>query len=198
MTGPADANKRKNGRLPLKGGFLQYKGSGLFAFLQDSSEKYPIINISSRGLRFLTRDELDIGNKMTFTLGIAMLGEPIKIEGKIAWVQHSSFHNAYSVGVQFTVMTKETMTRLKNLIGFLGRKQPIKQKVKVFFSEELRNQPTLWQIARDFEVTLNILEGLLTEKTGWFTIQIEGDPDEIKRVLVHLKEKGAKLSFPKI
>ena len=91
-----------------------------------------------------------------------------------------------------------SVMRLKNLISFLGRKKVIKQKVKVTFSEAMKNQPVLWQVARDFDVSLNVQEGLLTEKIGWFIIQIEGQPDEIKRVLIHLKQKGGKLSFPKL
>ena len=192
------AEDRRDSRLPIKGGVVQYKGSGLIAFLEGSSEKYPIVNISHRGLRFLTRDQLEIGEKMNFTLGIPMVGEPLRVEGKVAWAQRSSRQKAYNIGVRFTAMSKESMMRLKNLISFLGRKKLIKQKVKVTFSEAMKNQPVLWQIARDFDVSLNVQEGLLTEKIGWFIIQIEGQPDEIKRVLIHLKQKGGKLSFPKL
>jgi ABC-type methionine transport system ATPase subunit len=68
----------------------------------------------------------------------------------------------------------------------------------VTFPEEMTKQPTLWQIARDFDVTVNVAEGLVTDKSGWLVLDIEGDREEVRRVLVYLKQKGAKLAIPKV
>lgn len=189
--------KRQDKRLSVKEGKIRYKGSGLFAFLEGASDKYPIVNISHRGLRFLTRDKIEVGDKLAFTIGIPLLGAPLKANGRVVWIQRSSRYNAFTVGVKFTVMTKKAISRLRNLVNFLGQRTTLKQKVKIAFSEEMRKQPLLWQIARDFEVSLNIAEGLLTDRDSWLVMEIEGGKEEIERVLEYLREKGGKLSFPK-
>jgi LysM repeat protein len=194
------SDKRKDIRVRVKGGTVQYKPKGgLFAFLTGSSDKYPILNISHRGLRFITQNKLEIDSRLSFNIGIPLLaGKPMRADGRVAWVQRSSRYNAYVIGVRFTAMTADSIKRLKNLVAFLGSKVMVKQRVKVTFPEEMTKQPTLWQIARDFDVTVNVAEGLVTDKSGWLVLDIEGDREEVRRVLVYLKGKGAKLAIPKV
>ena len=195
------SDKRREIRVRVKGGTVKYRSKGgLFAFLSGSSVEYPILNISHRGLRFLTQGELKIGKRLSFNIGIPMLvaKSPIRADGRVAWVQRSSRYNAFVAGVQFTAMTADSIKRLKNLVVFLGSKVMVKQRVKVTFPEEMTKQPTLWQIARDFDVTVNVAEGLVTDKSGWLVLDIEGDREEVRRVLVYLKQKGAKLAIPKV
>lgn len=189
---------RRGLRMRVKGGTVRYKNKGgLLAFLEGSSDQYPILNISRRGLRFLTRDELEIGDRLSFTIGVPMMeSKPIRADGKIAWIQRSSRYNAFVAGVQFTAMTKDSINRLRNFVAFLGSKVMVKQRLKIFFPEELTRQPLIWQLARDFDVTVNVVEGLVTDKTGWLIIDIEGDREEVRRVLVYLKQKGAKITIP--
>ncbi|MFH1228378.1 MAG: PilZ domain-containing protein [Planctomycetota bacterium] len=192
----SDSDKRRAFRFPIKGGSVQYKeAGGLFAFLKGSSEKYPIINLSSTGLRFLTTDTLLIGDKMTFVIGVPTLGgEPLTADGRVTWVQRSSRYKANIVGVQFTAMTKDSIARLKNLVGFLSSKVRVRSKIKVQFSEQMRKQPILWEIARDFNVNVNLLKGSLTEMSTWLEMEIEGEKEEVRRVIKHLQEHGAKIA----
>ncbi|MBI4712607.1 MAG: PilZ domain-containing protein [Planctomycetes bacterium] len=189
------SEKRKDMRLPIKGGMVQYKESGgIFALFKGSSDQYPILNLSLRGMRFLTTDSLLSGDKLNFTIGVPTLGgEPLKAEGRVAWVQRSPRYKANVIGVQFVAMTKDSLSRLKNLVSFLGTKMKIKYKVKVYFSEQMRQKATVWELARDFNVSINLLEGSLNDKTTWLTIEIEGEKEEVKRVLEYLKSGGAKL-----
>ncbi|MEW6026733.1 MAG: NIL domain-containing protein [Planctomycetota bacterium] len=193
----SDSDKRKDTRIAIKGAMVQYKesGGGLFAIFKGSSDQYPILNISMRGMRFLTADTLVRDDKLTFTVGIPMLGaEPLRADGRVAWVRPSPRYDGNNiVGVQFTAMTKESIGRLKNLVAFLGNKIKVKQTVKVLFSEQQRQQPTLWQIARDYNVTVNILEGSLTDTSTWFVLEIEGEKGEVKKMLEYLKEGGARV-----
>ena len=188
---------RKDTRIPIKGAMVQYKesGGGLFAIFKGSSDQYPILNISMRGMRFLTADTLSKDDKMTFTVGIPMLGgEPLRADGRVAWVRPSPRYDGNNiVGVQFTAMTKESISRLKNLVAFLGNKIKIKQTVRVLFSEQQRQQPTLWQIARDYNITVNILEGSLTDTSTWFVLEIEGEKAEVKHVLEYIRGGGARV-----
>ena len=192
----SDKDKRRGFRFPVKGGVIQYKESGgLFAFLKGSSDRYPILNISSTGLKFLTTDTLLIGDKLSFTVGIPTLGgEPLNADGRVAWTQYSTRFKANIIGVQFTAMTKDSISRLKNLIGFLGSKVRVKAKIKVMFTEEMRKKPTLWEIARDFNVTVNLIKGSLTDVSTWLEMEIEGEREEVKKVLKCLQEDGAKIT----
>ncbi|MDI6733849.1 MAG: NIL domain-containing protein [Planctomycetota bacterium] len=192
----ATGDKRRDSRIPIKGGMVQYKeaGGGLFAIFKGASEQYPILNISTRGMRFLTADTLSKDDKLSFSVIIPILGgEPLKVDGRVAWVKSSPRFNADIVGVQFTAMTKKSIHRLKNLIEFLGKKIKIKQTVKILFSEQQRQQPTLWQLARDFNVNVNIIDGSLTDVSTWMVLRIEGEKDEVMKVLEYLKEGGARI-----
>lgn len=191
-----DSDKRRGFRFPVKGGVVQYKeAGGLFAFLKGSSDRYPIINISSTGLKFITTDTLLIGDKLSFTVGIPTLGgEPLTADGRVAWVQFSTRFKANIIGVQFTAMTKNSISRLRNLIGFMGSKVRVKAKIKVLFTEEMRKKPVLWEIARDFNVNVNLMKGSLTDITTWLEMEIEGERDEVKKVIKHLQDAGAKIT----
>jgi hypothetical protein len=192
----AQGEKRRDNRIPIKGGVVQYKeaGGGLFAIFKGSSEQYPILNISMKGIRFLTADILSKNDKLSFTVGIPMLGgEPLRADGRVAWIQPSERYNANIVGVQFTAMTRESIQRLKNLVAFLGSKVRVKHVIKVLFSEHQRQQPTLWQIARDYNVTVNIKQGSMSDVAAWLVIEIEGEREEVKKVLEYLKDGGAKI-----
>lgn len=187
---------RKDNRIAIKGGVVQYKesGGGLFAIFKGSSDQYPVLNVSMRGMRFLTSDTLLKDDKLTFSVGIPMLGgEPLKVEGRVAWVRPSPRYDSNIVGVQFTSMTKEAVSRLKSLVTFLGSKMKVKQIVRILFSEQQRHQPTLWQIARDFNITANILEGSLTDTTTCFVIEVEGEKEEVLKMLDYLKGGGARV-----
>jgi hypothetical protein len=190
---------KRDVRVEVKEGKVQFKNTGgLFTFLKGMSGEYQIINISHRGLKFLSKQRLGQGDKLSFNIGITLLGnDPLKADGKVVWVEKSKRYGGYLVGVRFTSMTRDSVSRLNNLINFLGSRIPIKQRVKVTFDEGQRSQPTLWAIARDFDVTVNIKEGLVTDRAGWLVLEIEGEREEIRRVLEYLKTQGAKLAFPK-
>lgn len=192
-------DKRRMLRVEVKEAKVQFKPTGgLFAFLKGASEEMPVVNVSLRGLRFISKEILPMDKKLSFTIGIPMLGaEPLTADGQVVWVERSLRYNGYAIGVRFTAMTQESISRLKNLISFLGSRVKIKQKVKVTFSEEMKREPIIWQLARDFDVTVNVIQGLLTEKTNWLVLEIEGEQEEIRRVLEYLKQKGAVLAFPK-
>ncbi|MFH0889382.1 MAG: NIL domain-containing protein [Planctomycetota bacterium] len=186
---------RKDNRIFIKGGVVQYKeAGGLFAIFKGSSDQYPIINISMRGIRFLTSDTLSKNDKLTFTIGIPMLGgDPLRADGRVAWVRKSERYKANIVGVQFNAMTSASIQRLKNLVSFLGNRVKVKQTIKIMFSEQQRQQPIIWQIARDFDVIVNIKGGAITDQTSWLTMEIEGEREEVQRVLKYFKEGGAKM-----
>ena len=187
---------RKDNRIFIKGGVVQYKeAGGLFAIFKGSSDKYPIINISMRGIRFLTTDALIKNDKLTFTIGIPMLGgDPLRADGRVAWIRKSERYKANIVGVQFNAMTNASIQRLKNLVSFLGNRVKVKQTIKILFSEQQRQQPIIWQIARDYDVVVNIKGGTITDQTTWLSMEIEGEREEVQRVLKYFKEGGAKIA----
>jgi hypothetical protein len=192
----ATRDNRKDNRIFIKGGVVQYKetGGGLFAIFKGSSDPYPIMNISMRGIRFLTTDVLSKNTRMTFTIEIPMLGgEPLRADGRVAWVQKSDRFKANIVGVQFNAMTKNSIQRLKNLVSFLGNRVKVKQTIKIMFSEQQRQQPILWQIARDYNVVVNIKEGTITDHATWLSMEIEGEREEVGHVIKYFKDGGAKI-----
>jgi hypothetical protein len=192
----ATSEHRKDTRIFIKGGMVQYKESsgGLFAIFKGSSEQYPILNISMRGIRFLTTDVLDKNERLTFTIGIPMLGgEPLRADGRVAWIQKSERYKANIVGVQFSAMTKQSIQRLKNLVTFLGSKVKVKQTLKILFSEQQRQQPILWQLARDYNVVVNIKQGTITDHATWLVMEISGEKEEVQHLINYLKQGGSRI-----
>jgi hypothetical protein len=190
-------DNRNSKRISINGAMVQYKESdkSIFDIFKSSSEKFPILNLSMQGMRFLSHDPLVVNQPLRINIEIPVLGtEPLQADGRVAWIKYSDRYKASIIGVQFTSIPKESMQRLKNLVGLMGNKIQVKQTVRVAFSEKQREQPTMWQISRDYFVKINVLHGLITGDDTWLTLEIEGDAEEVRKVIQNLKEGGARIS----
>ena len=115
-------NKREELRFAVQQGKAQMESAGgLFAFLKGMPKALPIINISQQGLRLLSKKKLNVGDKLVFNVAIPVLGaKPLNARGEVAWVKIFTIFDEYLVGVKFSGMSKDSRSRLNNLITFLG------------------------------------------------------------------------------
>ncbi|MEW5768621.1 MAG: NIL domain-containing protein [bacterium] len=68
-----------------------------------------------------------------------------------------------------------------------------KREVRVIFPEELIREPLIYRIGHEFKVVTNIKRANVTRDSGWVVLEIEGDSEEIDRVVSYLRTKGVKV-----
>ena len=79
-------DSRTTKRIPITGALVQYKEAdkSIFDIFKGPSEKFPILNLSMDGLRFLSHDPLVKGQKLRFNIELPVLsGEPLHT--LVAW-----------------------------------------------------------------------------------------------------------------
>ncbi len=64
-----------------------------------------------------------------------------------------------------------------------------KMEVELIFPKELKNEPIIYQIGRDFNVIPTIIEASFSTDMGWACLILEGDEEELKRLFEYLKSK---------
>ena len=65
-----------------------------------------------------------------------------------------------------------------------------KVKVELTFPGELKNEPVIFYIARDFKIVPNIIEASFSTTMGWAILTLEGDKEELNRLFSYLKNKN--------
>jgi Tfp pilus assembly protein PilZ len=90
-------------RFEIPGATLSYKQKRPLLTKSANGEEFcPIIDLSRGGLRFLSQEELKIGNPVT--LKVAVPGEriPLELQGQVRWVApNAGMSYKYQIGVQF-------------------------------------------------------------------------------------------------
>ena len=66
----------------------------------------------------------------------------------------------------------------------------MKKTIHFEFSQELVQQPLLYQLNREFNVIVNIRAASVTEKGGYIALELEGEESEIDKVARYLSERG--------
>lgn len=121
------SNQREEIRFAIQNGKAQIDGnSGVFAFLKGAPAALPIINLSTTGLRLLSKNKLNVNDKVSLTILIPLLGaKPLKLSGQVAWLKTFAIFEEYLVGIKFDGLKGDVKKRLKHLTDFLGtRIQP--------------------------------------------------------------------------
>ncbi len=63
-------------------------------------------------------------------------------------------------------------------------------KVELTFPVELRNEPVIYNMGRNFKVIPTIIEASFSTQTGWALLILDGDEKEIERLLKYLRERN--------
>jgi len=65
-----------------------------------------------------------------------------------------------------------------------------KVKVELTFPVELRDEPVIYNMGRNFKVIPTIIEASFSTQTGWALLILDGDEKEIERLLKYLRERN--------
>ncbi len=65
-----------------------------------------------------------------------------------------------------------------------------KIRVQLIYKEDLVKEPIICMVCKKFDIVLNIRKATVTKDTGVLVVEIDGEEEEIERVINFLKEKG--------
>ncbi|MDP3732766.1 MAG: NIL domain-containing protein [Candidatus Omnitrophota bacterium] len=66
----------------------------------------------------------------------------------------------------------------------------MKIRAELTFSPELKDEPTLCNLCKKFDIVLNIVEASFSTATGWSILILEGSEEELDRAFKYLKNSG--------
>lgn len=68
-----------------------------------------------------------------------------------------------------------------------------KKNIHFEFNQELVREPLLYKINRSFDVVVNIRGASVSDQGGFIALELEGETEEVERVLGYLRGQGVKL-----
>ena len=69
----------------------------------------------------------------------------------------------------------------------------MKIKAEFTFPGNLKEEPTICYLCKNFDITLKILEASFSTEVGWAILILEGGQEEIKKTLNYLSGKGIEI-----
>ena len=70
-----------------------------------------------------------------------------------------------------------------------------KIKVELSIPTELKDEPLIYTMGREFEIIPNIIEASFSTSTGWAILTFEGEKEELERLLGYLKDKNISVNI---
>ena len=64
-----------------------------------------------------------------------------------------------------------------------------KVEVELIFPKELKNEPVIYQMVKNFDIIPTIIEASFSTDMGWAYLILEGKEKELARLLAYLKSK---------
>ena len=62
--------------------------------------------------------------------------------------------------------------------------------IELTFPGELKEEPIIYYIGRDFKIVPNIIEASFSTSMGWAILTLEGDKRELERLFEYLRKKN--------
>ncbi len=69
-----------------------------------------------------------------------------------------------------------------------------KEKVLLTFPEKLITEPIIYNLSAKYNVVFNIRRADVTDNKGWVLLEIEGQPEDIKKGLAWATRKGVEVT----
>lgn len=69
----------------------------------------------------------------------------------------------------------------------------VKVKLELSIPPDLKDEPIIYMIGRDFKVVPNIIEASFSTSMGWVVLTVEGEHEEIDRLTAFLSKKNIKV-----
>ena len=69
----------------------------------------------------------------------------------------------------------------------------MKQVLDLIFPQELIKEPVIHQMSKKFDVVFNLRRARVTDKVGEIVLELEGEPELLKKAVSWLKQRGLKV-----
>ncbi len=66
-------------------------------------------------------------------------------------------------------------------------------KVELFIPGELKDEPIICEMIKNFKIDMKIMEASFSTESGWAYLIINAESDEIERLYDHLRSKGVNI-----
>ncbi|OHB74343.1 MAG: hypothetical protein A2Z34_00405 [Planctomycetes bacterium RBG_16_59_8] len=111
-----EQERRRKKRYGIRESTVRFQQGKILSFLKSRSAKYLIVNISSKGLTFYSKEALVINETLRMKIESPKCAEPITVHGRVAWVVKATEMEAYRVGVEFQGTSDKARSDLKKLL----------------------------------------------------------------------------------
>ena len=71
----------------------------------------------------------------------------------------------------------------------------IETKIELFIPGELKDEPIICDMIKNFNVGMKIVEASFSTESGWAYLMINGESAEVDKVLSYLKGKGVNVEI---
>jgi len=90
-------------RFTVSGALVAYKRKRLFSSLPVyEKESFPILNLSSGGLRFVCQEKIRIDSKLYLKLSFPKEDTSLELQGQVRWIMpYTERSYKYQIGIQF-------------------------------------------------------------------------------------------------
>ncbi len=68
-----------------------------------------------------------------------------------------------------------------------------KKAFHLFFEQKLIKEPIMFEVAKEFDLVLNIRRAKITSEAGEATIELEGDESSLEKAQESFRERGVKV-----
>ncbi len=68
-------------------------------------------------------------------------------------------------------------------------------KVELFIPGDLKDEPIICRMLKDFDVRVKIVEASFSTESGWAYLIINGEQSELDRLFEDLKSRGVSVEF---
>jgi ABC-type methionine transport system ATPase subunit len=69
------------------------------------------------------------------------------------------------------------------------------KKVELFIPGDLKDEPVIYNMIKEFDVFMKIVEASFSTESGWAYLVLSAEKDEMKRLFDYLKDKGISIEI---
>lgn len=73
----------------------------------------------------------------------------------------------------------------------------MKIRAELTFPSELKEEPIICNLCKNFAIVLNIVEASFSTATGWAILILEGRDEELKKAFKYLNDSGVRIEEAK-
>ena len=105
---------REAERFSVPDAYVRYR-LGLIDPFREDSELTPLINISTTGAQFLTKEKLKIGQKLRLKILVPAFSDNLYVKSHVCWIGRAGLTALYRTGIRFVGLNRGISTCLKQL-----------------------------------------------------------------------------------